>query len=160
LLTRHISLSTTYRTCYLLQIRYVATANQILNDEKPSLKELTSEQIIKNVKLAITHPSLFNNIAQSWNHAFYWKCMSVKGGGTPTKESVLMNMIERDFGSFDNLRQLMETAALTAFGSGWAWLGYDGKRKKLIVTKTTGAGNPMTEGITPILTIDVWEHGE
>ena len=86
--------------------------------------------------------------------------MSVKGGGTPTKESALMNMIERDFGSFDNLRQLMETAGLTAFASGWAWLGYDGKRKKLIVTKTTGAGNPMTEGITPILTIDVWEHGE
>ncbi len=82
------------------------------------------------------------------------------GGGKPDEKGLLSNLILRDFGSFDNFRADIESAALTAFGSGWAWLGYDKKMGKLVVSKTIGAGNPLTEGITPILTIDVWEHGE
>ena len=82
------------------------------------------------------------------------------GGGEPSAKGVLGEMIRRDFGSFDNFRKELETAALTAFGSGWAWLGYDNEKEKLVVTKTTGAGNPLTEGIAPVLTIDVWEHGK
>jgi len=76
----------------------------------------------------------------------------------PDEKGLLSNLIVRDFGSFDDFRSDIESAALTAFGSGWAWLRYDKKMDKLIVSKTIGAGNPLTEGITSILTIDVWEH--
>jgi len=133
---------------------------------------------------------LFNNAAQSWNHAFYWECMKVSclcmcaalvgtawlrrvgvrvaarvrwncfgcaqsgGGGKPSGK--LAEMIDRDFGSFDDFKKEFAVAGNTAFGSGWAWLNYDGK--KLSVTKTIGAGNPITDGLTPVLTMDVWEH--
>jgi len=98
---------------------------------------------------------LFNNAAQSWNHAFYWECMKSGGGGAP--EGKLAEAIDAAFGSFDDFKKEFAVAGNTAFGSGWAWLCKD-KDGKLSVTKTIGAGNPMTEGLTPILTMDVWEH--
>jgi Fe-Mn family superoxide dismutase len=75
---------------------------------------------------------------------------------------ILMDMIKRDFGSYEEFRKKMESEALTCFGSGWAWLGYDSNRgqEKLVVMKTSGADNPLAFGVTPLLTIDVWEHGE
>ena len=76
------------------------------------------------------------------------------GGGKPSGK--LAEMIERDFGSFDDFKKEFAVAGNTAFGSGWAWLNYDGE--KLFVTKTIGAGNPITDGATPILNMDVWEH--
>ena len=97
---------------------------------------------------------LFNNAAQSWNHAFYWECMKEGGGGAPSGK--LAAQIDKDFGSMEEFNKQFTTAGNTAFGSGWAWLVWDGS--KLSVTKTIGAGNPMTEGLTPILTMDVWEH--
>merc|ERR1719183_2379091 len=66
------------------------------------------------------------------------------------------NQIKKDFGSFDEFKKQFDTAGNTAFGSGWAWLSWDGS--KLVVDKTIGAGNPMTDGKKPILTMDVWEH--
>jgi Fe-Mn family superoxide dismutase len=138
--------------------RYVNTANEMLKSD-PSHAKLSAEKIIQDRKVRAKNPSLFNNVAQAWNHAFYWKCLKPKGGGKPTGK--LLDMIERDFGSFEDLRTKMENEALTCFGSGWAWLGYDGKNRgheKLIVMKTSGAENPMALGITPLLTIDVWEH--
>ena len=79
---------------------------------------------------------LFNNVAQSWNHDFYWRCMKPDGGGEP--RGLLADAIKKDFSSLDKMVDEMETAALTAFGSGWAWLSYDKKRQKLVVTKTSG----------------------
>lgn len=142
--------------------RYVNTANQIIQSDR-TLKKLTLEQIIESKEIREKNGVLFNNAAQSWNHAFYWKCMAPPtngGGGEPDKKGMLAKMIKKDFGSFKKFRAAMETAALTAFGSGWAWLCYDKKKKRLVVMKTVGAGNPLADGIVPILTIDVWEHGK
>ncbi len=97
---------------------------------------------------------IFNNGAQAWNHTFYWNCLSPNGGGKPSGS--LASRIDEDFGSFDTCRDELATAAATQFGSGWAWLVL--ANGKLEVRKTGNAANPMTEGASPILTIDVWEH--
>ena len=143
--------------CRTSHKRYVNTANELLKSE-PSYANLSPEKIIKDRKLRMKNLSLFNNVAQAINHAFYWKSLSPNGGGQPSGQ--LMDLIQRDFGSFEELKKKMESEALTCFGSGWAWLGYDASKghEKLVVMKTTGAENPMALGITPLLTIDVWEH--
>jgi Fe-Mn family superoxide dismutase len=97
---------------------------------------------------------VFNNSAQAWNHTFFWNSLKPKGGGTPPAS--LGKLIERDFGSLDNLKKELATAATTQFGSGWAWLASD--NGKLMVTKTSNADLPMTKGQKALLTIDVWEH--
>jgi Fe-Mn family superoxide dismutase len=98
--------------------------------------------------------SIFNNAAQAWNHTFYWQSMRPKGGGEPP--AGLKQKIESSFGSVDTCRKQLAEAAVTQFGSGWAWLVLDGG--KLKVVKTPDADNPMVQGAKPLLTIDVWEH--
>ena len=97
---------------------------------------------------------LFNNAAQIWNHTFYWNSLRQGGGGAPGK--ALAGRIEADFGSLDNLKKELTQAAVTQFGSGWAWLVE--KDGKLAVTKTANADTPLVHGQKPLLTIDVWEH--
>ena len=108
------------------------------------------EAIIK-----VSSGGIFNNAAQVWNHTFYWHCLSPNGGGEPTGE--LADAINETFGSFDIFKEEFTKTSVTTFGSGWGWLvkTSDGK---LELASTTGAGNPMTEGKTPLLTCDVWEH--
>ena len=98
--------------------------------------------------------AVFNNAAQVWNHTFYWNGMKPGGGGRPAGE--IGRRIDRDFGSYENFRREFLGAALGQFGSGWAWLVAEGK--KLKVVKTPNAENPITQGLRPLLTIDVWEH--
>ena len=98
--------------------------------------------------------SIFNNAAQMWNHNFYWRSLRPGGGGDPP--IALMRMIKSSFGSLDVCRKELADAAVTQFGSGWAWLVLDGN--KLKVVKTGNADNPMTRGMKPLITIDVWEH--
>ena len=97
---------------------------------------------------------LFNNAAQSFNHAFYWKSLRPKGGGGPTGD--LLERIKSDFGSLSKLKQIFAEAAGSQFGSGWAWLVLE--KGKLKVTKTSNADTPLTYGQVPLLTLDVWEH--
>lgn len=99
--------------------------------------------------------ALFNNAAQIWNHTFYWNSMSPDGGGKPSGK--LAEAIDRDFGSFEKFADAFKTAGAGQFGSGWAWLVVrDGK---LEIRKTPNAETPITEaGVTPLLTMDVWEH--
>ncbi|KAL5569702.1 hypothetical protein UlMin_026277, partial [Ulmus minor] len=97
----------------------------------------------------------FNNAAQIWNHDFFWESMKPGGGGKPSGE--LLELIERDFGSFDTFAGEFRSAAATQFGSGWAWLVYN-KDKKLSIVKTPNAVNPLVLDSFPFLTIDVWEH--
>jgi Fe-Mn family superoxide dismutase len=98
---------------------------------------------------------IFNNAAQVWNHTFYWNCLSPGGGGEPTGE--LANTISKQFGSFAQFKERFTNAAVTLFGSGWAWLvrNADGS---LSVEATGNAGNPLKDGKKPLLTCDVWEH--
>ena len=97
---------------------------------------------------------IFNNAAQAWNHTFYWHSMREKGGGAPPAK--LKEKIEASFDSLDACREELIKAATTQFGSGWAWLVQD--RDKIKVMATGNADNPMTSGMKPLLTIDVWEH--
>lgn len=98
---------------------------------------------------------IFNNGAQVWNHTFYFNCMAPNAGGEPT--GVLAEAIIAAFGSFAEFKEKFSTAGATNFGSGWTWLvrNSDGG---LEIVNTTGAGNPMRDGLTPVLTMDVWEH--
>ncbi|KAF3782520.1 Superoxide dismutase Fe [Nymphaea thermarum] len=102
----------------------------------------------------------FNNAAQVWNHDFFWECMKPGGGGVPS--GTLLELIKRDFGSYDAFLKEIKAAAATQFGSGWAWLTYNGDKlevPKLGIAKTPNAVNPLVwDNTTPLLTIDVWEH--
>ena len=98
--------------------------------------------------------AIFNNASQAWNHTFYWNSLTPNGGGEPP--AVLKKMIEASFGTVDSCKKELAAAATAQFGSGWAWLVLDGV--KLKVVKTGNADSPLTKGMKPLLTIDVWEH--
>ncbi len=131
---------------------YVDTLNTLVAG-KP-FAEMTLEQIMKATAGKPADAPVFNNSAQIWNHTFYWSCLKANGGGTPP--AALAQRIQSDFGGVDALKKALLTACTTQFGSGWAWLVLKGD--KLEVTKTGNAENPLTQGIKPLLTIDVWEH--
>jgi len=97
---------------------------------------------------------IFNNAAQAWNHSFYWNCLNPKGGGEPPP--TLRRKMEAAFGSVDACKKALAESAITQFASGWAWLVFDGDNLK--VMKTGSANDPLADGLTPLLTIDVWEH--
>jgi len=98
---------------------------------------------------------LFNNGAQVWNHSFYWQCLAPKAGGEPS--GALAQAIMKSFGSFADFQTKFTEAAAGNFGSGWTWLvkRADGG---LDIVNTSNAGNPLRDGLTPLLTCDVWEH--
>lgn len=116
--------------------------------------EMTLEQIIAATTGIPAKVAVFNNAAQAWNHAFYWRSLSPKGGGEPPV--ALKQKIEASFGSVASCRKELADAAVAQFGSGWAWLALDGS--KLKVVRTANAESPATAGMKPLLTIDVWEH--
>jgi Fe-Mn family superoxide dismutase len=112
------------------------------------------EKIIAATAGKAEKAGVFNNAAQVWNHTFYWKSLKPKGGGEPP--AALKQKMEASFGSVDACRKALADAAVSQFGSGWAWLVLDAG--KLGVVKTGNADVPLTKGIKPLLTIDVWEH--
>jgi Fe-Mn family superoxide dismutase len=118
------------------------------------LENASLEDVIKAAAGDPKKKGLFNNSAQAWNHAFYWKSLSPKGGGRPSGK--LKDRIDTDLGGFDELKDALSKAAVTQFGSGWAWLVLD--QGKLQVLQTANADTPLAAGKTPLLTIDVWEH--
>jgi Fe-Mn family superoxide dismutase len=116
--------------------------------------DLSLEKIIIATAGQADKSTIFNNSAQIWNHTFYWRSLRPNGGGEPP--AALKQKIEAAFGSVDACSKELAAAALTQFGSGWAWLVLDGE--KLKVVKTGNADLPLTKGMKPLLTIDVWEH--
>jgi superoxide dismutase, Fe-Mn family len=98
-------------------------------------------------------PALFNSASQAWNHEFFWHSLSP---APRAPDGHLLRLVERDFGSLDALRKRFRDEALAQFGSGWAWLVFEGGR--LRVTHTGNADSPLTRDQVPLLTIDVWEH--
>jgi Fe-Mn family superoxide dismutase len=115
---------------------------------------MSLEEVVKSSAAVSGHAAIFNNAAQVWNHTFYWNGMKAGGGSRPGGK--MGKRIEKDFGSYENFRKEFVGAALGQFGSGWAWLATDGKSLKVV--KTPNAENPITQGLRPLLTIDVWEH--
>lgn len=127
---------------------YVNNLNNLIAGTE--FENATLEEIVKKASAGI-----FNNGAQIWNHTFYWNCLKPNGGGLPTGK--LLDAINASFGSFEEFKQKFSTAAVTLFGSGWAWLvkNNDGS---LAIVQESNAGNPLRNGLTPLLTCDVWEH--
>jgi Fe-Mn family superoxide dismutase len=119
-----------------------------------SLAGMSFLEIMKQTASAPDKVALFNNAAQAWNHDFFWKSLAPGGGGKP--EGEMAALVEKSFGSYDNFKKEFSSAAVTQFGSGWAWLVLDGD--KLAVVKTSNADNPILKAQKPLLTIDVWEH--
>ena len=97
---------------------------------------------------------VFNNAAQAWNHTFLWSSMSPVGGGAPV--GALAEAIDAGFGGVAGFREQFKASALGQFGSGWTWLILKGG--SLEIVNTGNAGTPLTDGVTPLLTLDVWEH--
>lgn len=128
---------------------YVVNLNNLIKDTEFANASL--EEIIRKAPPG----GLFNNAAQVWNHTFYWNSLSPNGGGTPS--GALAEAISKAFGSFDAFKEAFTKAAVTQFGSGWAWL-VKNANGGLEIVQTGNAGNPMTDGKTPLLTCDVWEH--
>ncbi|NQV03246.1 MAG: superoxide dismutase [Bacteroidia bacterium] len=127
---------------------YVNNLNKLIQGTEFENKSL--EDIVKSASGGI-----FNNGAQVWNHTFYWNCMKPQGGGDPSGE--LLDELTKSFGSISGFKEKFSTAAATLFGSGWAWLvrKSDGS---LEIVQESNAGNPLRNGLTPIMTCDVWEH--
>ncbi len=115
---------------------------------------MSLEEIVKATAGKVDKAGIFNNAAQVWNHTFYWNCLRKNGGGTPVGD--LAGKINAAFGSYDNFKKEFANAAITQFGSGWAWLVADGDAVKVV--KTANAEVPFVKGQRPLLTIDVWEH--
>lgn len=127
---------------------YIDNLNKLI--EGTEFAELPLEDVIHDAK-----GPLFNNASQAWNHIFYFFSFSPDGGGEP--EGDFRKAIDRDFGSFENFKKEFVDAGTKLFGSGWVWLSRDNSGR-LFITQEGNAGNPITDGLTPILTFDVWEH--
>jgi len=127
---------------------YVNNVNNLIPGTE--FEDADLETIIKKADGGI-----FNNGAQVWNHTFYFNQFSPNGGGEPA--GALADAIIKSFGSFEAFKDEFSKAAATLFGSGWAWLVKkdDGS---LEIIKESNAGNPIRNGLTPVLTCDVWEH--
>jgi len=132
---------------------YVDNLNKLVAGTE--LSEAPLEQVIAAVAGKPDKVGIFNNAAQTWNHTFFWNSLKPKGGGGVPAGAVA-KAIDAAFGSFENFKKEFSNAAMTQFGSGWAWLVAD--KGALRVVKTGNADTPLTMGLTPLLTIDVWEH--
>lgn len=132
---------------------YVNKLND-LTKEKPELNSLILEDLIKKSANNDELKAIFNNAAQVFNHDFFWQSLS------PEKKEIspkLLAKIEEDFTSLENFKEEFIQSALAQFGSGWAWL-VKNKENKLGIIKTANADNPLSKDLTPLFTIDVWEH--
>lgn len=127
---------------------YIENLNRLI--EGTEFEDMELEEIIRR-----SSGALFNNASQAWNHIFYFFSFSPDGGGEP--EGKLRRAIDEQFGSFEDFKKAFVQAGVGLFGSGWVWLSKD-IDGKLFITQGSNAGNPMTDGLTPLLTFDVWEH--
>ena len=131
---------------------YVDNLNKLVAGTE--FADLPLEKIITKTAGKADKTAIFNNAAQTCNHTFYLRSMKTNGGGEPP--AALKQKITVSFGGVDACRKELATAAMAQFGSGWVWLVLDGGKLKVI--KTANAEVPMTTGLKPLLTIDVWEH--
>ena len=130
---------------------YVDKANGMLAE-----KGLTDASLIDVIKAAKDNgdKGLFNNAAQIWNHSFFWQCLAPAGSTKPSGK--LRELIGESFGDEEALLEKLATESVNHFASGWGWLVLN--NGKLEVTSLHDADTPAVHGLTPLLTIDVWEH--
>ncbi len=135
---------------------YVNNLNVALQNN-PELQDKSIEDLLTNLEAIpeSIRTAVRNNGGGHANHVLYWLCLSGNGGGEPTGD--LAQAINDAFGSFANFKDMFSKAGLTRFGSGWSWLSVN-KEGKLVVTSTPNQDTPLSEGLKPILVMDVWEH--
>ncbi|MDT2597565.1 superoxide dismutase [Enterococcus dongliensis] len=134
---------------------YVTNLNAAI-EKHPELAEQTIEELVthlndvpEDIRTAVR-----NNGGGHANHSFFWEIMAPNAGGEPTGE--IKTAIEETFGNFEKMKEEFKTAATGRFGSGWAWLVWN--NGKLEITSTANQDSPLTDGKTPIIGLDVWEH--
>ena len=127
---------------------YVVKLNGLIEGTDFEGKSL--EDIIRS-----SEGGIFNNAAQVWNHTFYWHCLSPSGGGDAN--GAVADAINTAFGSFEAFKEAFTNSAVNNFGSGWTWLVKNADGSVAIVN-TSNAATPLTDDVTPLLTVDVWEH--
>ncbi len=134
---------------------YVANLNGAI-EKHPELASKSVEALIKDLNAVPEDIRIVvrNNGGGTWNHSMFWEIMAPKAGGSP--KGALAKALDTSFSSFDNFKAEFEKAATTRFGSGWAWLVKKGSG--LAVVSTPNQDNPMSDGTTPLMGIDVWEH--
>ncbi len=138
-----------------IQYHYGKHHNAYVNNLNKMIKNTEFENLSLEEIVLKSEGGMFNNAAQIWNHTFYFNGFSPEGGGQPTGE--LADKINAAFGSFEAFVEQFNQTAMTTFGSGWAWLVQD-QSGELKIVNTFNAGTPLTDGLHPLLTCDVWEH--
>lgn len=135
---------------------YVTNLNVAL-DGHPQLQDKSIEELLKDLGSIPNdiRGAVQNNGGGHYNHTLFWPSMSAKGGGAPSGD--LAAAIDSTFNDFESFKTKISAAGATRFGSGWAWLSIDGNNK-LIVSSTPNQDNPISDGLRPILGLDVWEH--
>ena len=130
---------------------YVDNLNKLIAGTEFEGKAL--EEIVRKAPAG----GVFNNAGQILNHNLYFAQFSPVAADNHAPKAAILDAIIRDFGSFDAFKAEFEQKGVTLFGSGWVWLSAD-KDGKLVITQETNANNPVTKGLKPLLTMDVWEH--
>jgi Fe-Mn family superoxide dismutase len=136
---------------------YVDNLNAALVDNA-ELKSKDLDWLLKNlnkIEDVQIQTAIKNNGGGHWNHSFFWEIMCPKGEKFPKKQ--FLKIIKKEFGSFDKFKDQFNAQAKKVFGSGWAWLCVD-KNKKLVIITTPNQESPISQGLQPILGLDVWEH--
>ncbi len=132
---------------------YIDNLNKLI--EKTKFTMMNLEEIITETVDKPEYSNIFNNAAQTWNHTFFWQ--SMQPGGGEIEGSELEDKIIKNFGSFEKFREEFKQAAVSQFGSGWAWL-VEKQDGRLAVMKTANADTPIAHRLRPLTTCDVWEH--
>lgn len=118
-------------------------------------EKMSLEEIILESSQHQKHQKIFNNAAQTWNHDFYWKCMTPRS--TQLLNEDCYTLIRNQFGSFENMKAEFTESAKNVFGSGWTWL-VKNLDDTLEIVNTSNADTPLVHQQTPLLTCDLWEH--
>lgn len=127
---------------------YIDNLNRLIKGTE--YEDMDLEEIIRH-----SEGALFNNASQAWNHIFYFFTFNPKGSREPSGE--LRRAIDLNFGSFEKFKETFVEAGVGLFGSGWVWLSRD-EDGRLFITQGKNAESPLTSGLVPLLTFDVWEH--
>jgi superoxide dismutase, Fe-Mn family len=135
---------------------YITNANNALKDYS-ELAAKPVEELLANLSAVpeAIRTVVRNNAGGHANHSFFWKILGPNAGGSP--KGKLAEAINSTFGSFDQFKEKFQAAGAGRFGSGWAWLVVN-KEGKLEITSTPNQDNPISDGLTPVLGVDVWEH--
>ncbi|MDA7845299.1 superoxide dismutase [Rickettsiales bacterium] len=149
----HMSSNTIQFHFYKHHAGYLNKLNTAINGTE--LEAMSIEDVIKSAHKN-KNVGVFNNAAQFYNHNIFWESISNDGGGQPNAK--VEEVLVQHFGSVDAFKEELTKQATTQFGSGWTWLVCDKDKKELKIMSTSNAATPITEGLVPVLCIDVWEH--